>query len=98
MRVAMFEQDDQLYCYPSLVRVLPAERAVLIDRTRERRLRPSVLMAHLRDLQGRPPKFRPEVFLESLLKAYNVLSARSGRGGAQRLVDVYDLLTLLPGQ
>lgn len=109
MNVHIFEQDDRLYSYPSLVRVLPAERAVLIDKTRERRLRPSMLVAHLRDLQKRPARFRPEAFLEALYDAYTALVASAaakrgrtkdlfGAGTVVRLVDVYDLLTLLPGQ
>jgi hypothetical protein len=103
MQVAIFEQDERLYCYPSLVRVLPAERTVLIDRTRERRLRPSIVIEHLRTLQERPPRFRPEAFLEALFSAYRVLAQRHGSGALQRapverLMQVYDLLTLLPGQ
>ncbi|MGH3627034.1 MAG: hypothetical protein ACRDRL_06280, partial [Sciscionella sp.] len=42
--LAMLEIDDLLLCYPSLVRVLPGDQAVEIDRRRERRLRPSVLV------------------------------------------------------
>lgn len=103
MQIALFEQDDRLYCYPSLVRVLPADRTILIDRTRERRLRPSLVVEHLRTLQERPPRFQPDAFLEALLKAYRVLARRHGvgaleRGPVERLVDVYELLTLLPGQ
>ena len=103
MRVAMFEQDEQLYCYPSLVRVLPAERTVLIDRTRERRMRPSIVVEHLRTLQERPPRFKPDAFLVALFSAYRVLAQRHGpgalqRGPVERLMQVYDLLTLLPGQ
>jgi hypothetical protein len=62
----LFERDDRLYCYPVLVLVAPAERAVFVDRARERRIRPSVLVEHLREVQRRPPRFRPEAFLESL--------------------------------
>ena len=104
MGVAIYERDDRLYCYPSLVRVLPNERAVQIDKTRERRLRPSVLVTHLRDLQRRPPKFRPEAFLQSIYDAYETLAAaerQKGKGGGARvirLLDIYGLLTLLPGQ
>ena len=101
--VQIFEQDDRLYCYPSLIRVLPSERAVLIDRTRERRLRPSVLVDHLKELQRRPPRFKPEAFLEALFSAYATIVARAGKdalghGRVERLAEVYDLLTLLPGQ
>ena len=51
----------------------PAERSVFVDRARERRIRPSVLVEHLRDVQRRPPRFRPEAFLESLFQAYSYL-------------------------
>jgi hypothetical protein len=99
----IFEQDDRLYCYPSLVRVLPGERALLIDRGRERRLRPSLVVEHLRSLHERAPRFKPADFLASLFNAYRVLAQRHGsdaleRGPVERLTQVYELLTLLPGQ
>ncbi|MGH2353116.1 MAG: hypothetical protein ACRDJN_16035 [Chloroflexota bacterium] len=107
MDLRVFEQDDRLYCYPALIRVLPNERTVLIDKTRERRLRPSVLVARLKDLQKRPPRFKPEAFLEALFSAYSTVVAKNeakrgnnviGQGAVVKLLDVYDLLTLLPGQ
>ena len=103
MQLAIYEQDDRLYCYPSLLRVLAAERTILIDRTRERRLRPSVVVAHLRTLHDRAPRFKPDAFLEALFKAYRALVSRhpSGKqepGPVERLARVYELLTLLPGQ
>jgi hypothetical protein len=103
----MYEQDDRLYVYPAIVQILPGERAALIDRGRERRLRPSVLAKHLQDLQGRPARFKPAAFLESLSAAYAFALDRArtrrgdalvGEGAVVRLVDVYELLTLLPGQ
>jgi hypothetical protein len=98
----LFERDDRLYCYPVLVRAVPTERSVFVDRARERRIRPSVLVEHLREVQRRPPRFRPEVFLESLFMAYSHLVQRRGpdqleAGHTERLVDVYELLTLMPG-
>ena len=103
MQLPIFEQGDRLYRYPSLVRLLPAERTLLIDRTRERRLRPSSVVEHLRTLHERPPRFRPDAFLEALFNAYRALAQRHGSGALQRapverLVQVYELLTLLPGQ
>src|SRR5215210_2946339 len=68
--VRIFEQDERLYCYPSLIRVLPGDRSVMIDKARERRVRPSVLVEQLRELQRRPARFKPEAFLESLFSAY----------------------------
>jgi hypothetical protein len=87
--------------------VLPNERAVLVDKKRERRLRPSVLVAHLQELQKKPQRFRSEAFLEALFNAYStVVDATAGRrkddlvgqGTVVRLLDIYNLLTLLPGQ
>ncbi len=101
--VRIFELDDRLYCYPSLVRVSESDRSVVIDKVRERRLRPSFLVGQLKDLQGRPSRFRPEAFLESLSAAYGHIAdkrgaARTEPGAVEKLLDVYELLTLLPGQ
>jgi hypothetical protein len=103
MDVRIFELDDRLYCYPSLIRVLGGDRSVMIDKTRERRLRPSLLVEHLRDLQQRQPRFRPDAFLESLFDAYTHLVEKRGKDQVgdsvvERLVDVYGLFTLMPGQ
>ncbi len=106
LNVRIYEQDDRLYCYPSLVRVLPSDRAVEIDKKRDRRLRPTVLIEQLRILQKRPPRFRPEPFLEALFDAYETIAVKGGRkpgdlfgqGRVVRLLDIYRLLTLLPGQ
>jgi hypothetical protein len=104
--IRLFERDDRLYCYPVLVRVLPSERAVLIDKTREKRIRPTVLVNHLKELQKQPPRFRPEAFLESLHEAYQKALKITGsydknrpdNGAVVTLLEVYELLTLLPGQ
>jgi hypothetical protein len=94
-------QDNRLYCYPVLLRVLPSDRAVLIDKARERRLRPSVLVDVLRDLQNRRPRFRPGEFLEALYRAYEVAARQKpGRldgAPAVPLLELYELLTILPG-
>ena len=98
----LFERDERFYCYPVLVRVAPAERSVFVDRARERRIRPSVLVEHLREVQRRPPRFRPEAFLDALFRAYGHLVGRHGpkqpaAGQTVPLVDVYELMTLMPG-
>ncbi len=102
--LGIFQSEDRLFCYPVLIRVLPGEKAVLIDKSREKRLRPSVLIAYLKELQKRPPRFRPEAFLESLYLAYETAICKRSRGKEQlpsepviALLDLYDLLTLLPG-
>lgn len=57
--LSMFEEDDLLLCYPSLVRVLPGELAIEIDCRRERRLRPSVLVEMLSKAQQAGPDSSP---------------------------------------
>jgi hypothetical protein len=101
--VSMFERDDRLFCYPALLRVAPVDKAVIIDRKLERRLRPTVLINLLKDLQDRPPRFRPQAFLSALFEAYSRLVSDRGGDVLQTapvvpLVDIYGLLTLLPGQ
>ena len=98
--VAMFEEDERLLCYPSLVRVLPGDAAVEVDRVRDRKVRPSVLIAALAAAQQRAPRFRPGQFLDSLHGAYRLVLARERKaaGAVVRLVDVWSVLTLLPGQ
>jgi hypothetical protein len=98
--VQMFEDDDRLLCYPSLLRVLPADAAIEVDRRRERRLRPSVLIGLLAAAQARPPRFRPEPFLDSLASAYDLVRSQQQQraGSVVTLVDVWGVLTLLPGQ
>ncbi len=101
--VNIFEQDERLYCYPLLIRLLPGERSILVDKAKERRLRPSVLVAHLKELQNKPVRFKAEAFLECLFSAYSQLVAARGTdllgtGHVIKLRDVYRLLTLLPDQ
>lgn len=99
----IFEQDDRLYCYPFLIRILPSEQSILIDKAREKRLRPTVLVKHLKDLQSKPARFKSEAFLESLYSAYKTAVKTRGQelidnGMVIKLLEIYELLTLLPGQ
>ena len=98
--VSMYEEDERLLCYPSIVRVIPGDAAVEIDRRRERRLRPSVLLSLLAAVQQRPARFRAEQFLESLASGYELVVAQSGKkaDAVVRLTDIWSVLTLLPGQ
>jgi hypothetical protein len=98
--VAMFAEDDRLLCYPSIVRVLPGDLALEIDRKRARGIRPSVVVAQLARAQRAGPRFKPAPFLASLVGAYDLVVAGQGKppGAVVRLLDVYNALTLLPGQ
>jgi hypothetical protein len=98
--VRLFEQDERILSYPSVARVLPGEAAIEIDKKRERRIRPSVVAEHLKKLQQKQPRFKAEQFLESLYRAYRLALAEKGRedGATVRLLDLYGILTVLPGQ
>ena len=98
--VKMLEEDDRLLCYPSVLRMLPDDAAVEIDRVRERRIRPSVLVELLARTQSRAPRFKAEAFLDSLRGAYELIVAGEAKkaDGVIRLVDIWSALTMLPGQ
>ncbi len=98
--VAMFEEDDRLMCYPSLLRVLAADGSVEVDKVRERRIRPSVLVGLLAAAQQRAPRFKPEAFLDSVRGAYELTVAAAGKSpdAVVRLVDIWAVLTMLPAQ
>jgi len=98
--LSMFEEDGRLLCYPSLVKVLPNELAIEIDRRRERRIRPSAVVELLAKVQQSGPRFRAESFLASLAAAYDLVVAKQHKAGGVvvKLLDTYAVLTLLPGQ
>ena len=98
--VTLFEEGDRLLCYPSLLRVLPGDAAVEIDKVRERRIRPSVLVDLLAATQQRAPRFKAEAFLDSLRAGYELLVAGEEKkaDGVVRLIDVWSVLTMLPSQ
>ncbi len=103
MGVNLYEHDGILFSYPVLLKILHNERAVSIDRVRESRLRPSVLVKRLKEVQNKPLRFKPKSFLEMLYTAYSIVVAGRGKhligkGTVIPLLELYQLLTLLPWQ
>ena len=94
-----FESDDLILSYPAIVQVSAGDATVAVDKKKERRVRPSVLVGRLAALQQRPPKFKPEPFIEALAAAYDLVAGmrRLRPGAPARLADVHRVLTLLPG-
>lgn len=99
------ERDGRLIASPSIVRVLPSDRAVRIDRKRVSAIRPSTLVDLLLENQKKPGTYRSEAFLEALYKVYVELvredsAGRLVRGASGRVIPlsrVYNLFTSLPG-
>ena len=100
----ILERDGQLISHPSIVRVLPSERAVRIDRKKVSTIKPSHLAGLLLKAQKNPPRSRPQPFLEALYKVYRALTQETssrpivGTGApVVPLARIYDLFVALPG-
>lgn len=101
--VEIYEHEGVLYSYPVVLRILSKDRTVAIDRYREVRLRPSHLVKRLKELQNKPVRFKPQAFLDILFSAYSIAVSLRGKhligtGLVVPLLEIYELLTLLPWQ
>ena len=97
------ERDGVLISYPSIVRILPGDRAVRIDKSKKTTLRPSRLAEILVEQQRKRSRFRPDAFLEALHNRY-LVSAKtqsptlpSSHGSVVPLAKIYEAFTSLPG-
>lgn len=93
----MDQRDGRLLSFPSIVRVLPADRVLRIDKKRVPAIRPTRVIAVLKANQMKKPRFAPDRFLESLFRAYRLIAGSGALGSTQALADVYEAFTLLPG-
>ncbi len=100
----VIERDGQLISHPSIVRIIPSERAVRIDRKKVSTIRPSHLTEILLKSQKNPARSRPQPFLEALYRVYMALTKESTTrmiGGTSGPViplnSIYDLFVALPG-
>ena len=102
----LFERDGRLYCFPMLLTLSAKDMAVMVDRKPERRLRPRELVRVLLERQKRPQRFNEQKLLDTLFDAYSRLDRRllrdwtpevRGNGPVVPLIQIYELLTLLPG-
>ena len=100
----VYERDGNLFSYPSILRVLPRENAVRVDRKKSSTIRPSHMAEQLLKSQTKSSGFTPARFLESLYTVYSGILSRedSGRlvksdGIVVPLIKIYTLITALPG-
>ena len=99
--VKLFEQDDRLFCYPSVLRVYPSDKSIAIGKTKTRAIRPTRIAKELATIQSKPPSFKAEAFLESLFNAFSLQAKSRSAEIFDRvipLVDIYETMTMLPGQ
>ena len=99
----IYERDGRLISYPSIVRVLPDDRAVKIDRKKVPTIRPSHLADLLLKNQQKPLRRLPMIYLNALYTVYSdIVSGDSsdrmvkGSGRVIPLSRIYRLLTSLP--
>ena len=105
--LTLHERDGRLFASPSIVRLLPSERAVRIDRKKSYAIRPSHLAHMLAENQKKPGRYPVAQFLESLHAVYvdivrgdetasRLMPGKQGR--VVPLARIYRLFTSLPGQ
>jgi hypothetical protein len=92
----MQPRDGLLLSYPFIIRVLPSERAVRINKTKFPGLRPSRLAAKLKADQERKSRAAVAPFLDALYAAYQLVAGKH-EGGSVPLARIYRALTILPG-
>ncbi len=101
----IYERDERLVSHPSIVRILPGEWAVRIDKKKVSTIRPSHLAGILLSNQEKPGRYPAGRFLEALYGVYSELvkedySDRLKKGGPGRVVPlarIYKLFISLPG-
>ena len=100
----IYERDGNLISYPSVVRIMPSDRAVRVDRKKVSNIRPSHLAGLLLANQKKTSGFSSARFIESLYNVYSdIVSVDStdrmalGGGRVVPLARVYKLMTALPG-
>lgn len=104
--LTLHERDGRLLASPSIVRILPGERAVRIDRNKTSAIRPSRVAQLLAESQKRQGKYPVARFLEALYARYvdivrgDESAARMMPGKQGRVVPlarIYGHFTSLPG-
>ena len=104
MGLDMHERDGKLISSPSIVRILPVDRAVRIDGKKVPAMRPSHLARLLLENQGKRSRYSSDRFLESLHIAYTEIMRDEsshrlmpGDGPVVPLTRIYRLFTVRPG-
>ncbi|MCY4487237.1 MAG: hypothetical protein OXF11_09000 [Deltaproteobacteria bacterium] len=103
--LTIHEREGRLVSHPSILRVIPSDRAVRVDKKKVSTIRPSYLVGLLLGNQKKAGRFESARFLESLYSVYveivrDVSADLAGSGGFGTVVPldrIYRLFTSLPG-
>lgn len=104
--LVLVEREGRFSAFPNHLKIDPRAGAVRINQRVERRIRPSVLAGLLMAAQQKVPKFKAADFLNRLAAIYRPIApahdpawreGAAGAGPVVPLLDIYELLTLLPG-
>lgn len=92
----IYEQDGKLISHPSIVRVLPARRAITIGGKQVSAIRPGYVARLLLDSRNKPVRHKSDAFLEALYRVYSDIE-QGEVGRVVPLARIYKLFTSLPG-
>lgn len=95
-RLEIRRQEQRLLAFPLVLRVVPARRAVLLDKKAVTAIRPSKLVAVLKTAAAKKPKLSPERFIETLHDAYRLVVSDTEAGAGTTLARVYEAMTVMP--
>jgi hypothetical protein len=104
-QLKIYPRDNSLICFPSILRTIPSDKRVRIDKTNVTGIRPTYLVADLKIRQEKKSDFGSQTFLESLYRAYQksggnrqqgTLGGNPYAGPAVRLSEIYDTFILTP--
>jgi hypothetical protein len=93
----MQRHNSAIISYPLIIRILPSQRAVTLNRRKVSGLRPSKLVARLKTSQNRASRGNPQTFLETLFSAYKLVAQGERLGAVVSLEEIFRVLILSPG-
>jgi hypothetical protein len=93
----MQRHGSSIISYPLIIRILPSQRAVALNRRKVSGLRPSKLAARVKASQNRASRGNPQTFLQTLFAAYKLVAQGERAGAAVSLEEIFRILTLSPG-
>jgi len=93
----IYPRDSRLLAYPSILRIVPTDLSIKIDKKKISALRPTHLVQALVANQKRKSRYPAERFIQALHNAYLIIVPSGETGSVLKLAQIYQALTLQPG-